>query len=188
MWTVLSCPVSGLEIEDKSLAYIDCDGDGKIRVNDILTTAKWIVDAVNNPDLILEGKDSIDISNFNQNTEAGRKLYNSAKEILANLSKGSNIVSLSDTKDIAAIFAKTKFNGDGVITEDSADDIELKTTISDIVKALGGVPDRSGVAGVNAEMIDKFYTALPGMLQRLRLHTEIKVMLFILLIQPLMRR
>ena len=160
MWTVLSCPVSGLEIEDKSLAYIDCDGDGKIRVNDILTTAKWIVDAVNNPDLILEGKDSIDISNFNQNTEAGRKLYNSAKEILANLSKGSNIVSLSDTKDIAAIFAKTKFNGDGVITEDSADDIELKTTISDIVKALGGVPDRSGVAGVNAEMIDKFYTAL----------------------------
>ena len=50
MWTVLSCPVTGLEIEDKSLAYIDCDSDGKIRVNDILATAKWIVDAVKNPD------------------------------------------------------------------------------------------------------------------------------------------
>ena len=74
MWTVLSCPVTGLEIEDKSLAYIDCDSDGKIRVNDILATAKWIVDAVKDPDLILEGKDSIDINNFNRETESGSKL------------------------------------------------------------------------------------------------------------------
>ena len=28
MWTVLSCPVSGLEIDEQSLKYIDCDGDG----------------------------------------------------------------------------------------------------------------------------------------------------------------
>ena len=32
MWTVLSCPTTGLEIDDKSLKYMDCDGDGKIRV------------------------------------------------------------------------------------------------------------------------------------------------------------
>ena len=25
MWTVLSCPVKGLRIDEKSLAYIDCD-------------------------------------------------------------------------------------------------------------------------------------------------------------------
>ena len=160
MWTVLSCPVTGLEIEDKSLAYIDCDSDGKIRVNDILATAKWIVDAVKYPDLILEGKDSIDINNFNRETESGRKLYNSAKEILTNLSKDSNVVSLAETKDIVAIFAKTKFNGDGVVTEDSASDIELKTTISDIVKVLGGVKDRSGVMGVNADLVENFYSSI----------------------------
>lgn len=31
MWTVLSCPVQGLEIDDKSLAYIDSDSDGRMR-------------------------------------------------------------------------------------------------------------------------------------------------------------
>ena len=36
MWTVLSCPVQGLEISDKSLAYMDTDADGKIRVNDVV--------------------------------------------------------------------------------------------------------------------------------------------------------
>ena len=34
LWTVLSCPVKGLEISDKSLSYVDVDGDGKIRIND----------------------------------------------------------------------------------------------------------------------------------------------------------
>ena len=64
MWTVLSCPVKGLEIDDKSLAYIDADADGKIRVNDVIATAQWVCDALKNPDLLLEGKDSIDIEQF----------------------------------------------------------------------------------------------------------------------------
>ena len=32
MWTVLSCPSTGLEIEDSSLKHIDTDNDGRIRV------------------------------------------------------------------------------------------------------------------------------------------------------------
>ena len=40
MWTVLSCPVKGLEIDEKSLNYMDCDGDGKLRVNDIICMSK----------------------------------------------------------------------------------------------------------------------------------------------------
>ena len=87
LWTVLSCPVQGLEIDDKSLAYIDSNGDGKIRVSDILSTAKWITDALSNPDLILKGDDHIDINEFNTSTEVGYKLYNSSKQILENLGK-----------------------------------------------------------------------------------------------------
>ena len=32
MWTVLSCPTTGLDIDEKSLKYIDTDCDGRIRV------------------------------------------------------------------------------------------------------------------------------------------------------------
>ena len=39
-WTVLSCPATGLEIDEKSLKYVDTDNDGRIRVNDIVATAK----------------------------------------------------------------------------------------------------------------------------------------------------
>ena len=160
MWTVLSCPVKGLEIDEKSLGYVDCDGDGKIRINDVVATAKWITRAVKNPDVILDGPDSFDLDSFNQDDENGLKLYNSAKQILANLGKDGNVISIADVADRTAIFAQTRFNGDGVITEASADDAEEKAVIAAIVSLFGGVADRSGAVGVNAEMIEKFYVAV----------------------------
>ena len=160
MWTVLSCPVTGLEIDDKSLAYMDCDSDGKIRVNDVIATAQWMTAALKNPDLLLEGSCSIDIEQLNQENETGKKLYASAKQILENLGKEGSMISLADTADVAAIFAKTKYNGDGVITEASVDEADDKAVIAAAVAALGGVADRSGAEGVDAAKIEAFYAAL----------------------------
>ena len=160
MWTVLSCPVKGLEINEKSLSYIDLDADGKIRINDIIKTAEWITGALKDPDLILKGSDSVELAQFNKNNAAGAKLEASARQILANLGKDGDVISLSDTADIAAIFAKTRFNGDGVITEASSDDADDKAAIAAAVTTLGGVADRSGVMGVNAPMVETFYKTL----------------------------
>ena len=160
MWTVLSCPVTGLEIDEKSLAYIDADADGKIRVADVIATSQWLSGAVKNLDVLVEETDSIDIEHLDQENAAGQKLYKSAKQILENLGKEGTVISLADTKDIAAIFAKTRFNGDGIITEASTDDADEKAAIAAAVAAFGGVADRSGAAGINAEMIENFYKAL----------------------------
>ena len=159
-WTVLSCPSTGLEIDEKSLKYIDTDKDGRIRVNDIVTTAQWMTAAIKNADLLLKGADSIDIEQFNQEDANGKRLYTSAKQILANLGKEGAVISLAETKDSTAIFAKTAFNGDGVITEYSTSDLDEKAAIAAAVASFGGVADRSGDKGVNAELIEKFYQAL----------------------------
>lgn len=160
MWTVLSCPVKGLEIDEKSLAFIDGDGDGKIRVNDVIHTAEWVVGALKNPDLLLEGSDSLDIENLDRENEVGKKLYDSAKQIIANLGKEGSSISIADTADNAAIFAKTRFNGDGVITEASAEDADDKAAIAAAIACMGGVADRSGEQGVNSEIIENFYKTL----------------------------
>lgn len=160
MWTVLSCPVQGLEISDKSLAYMDLDSDGKLRINDVVAVSKWLTGALKNADLILEGKDSIDINELNLENETGKKLYDAAVQILQNLCKEGTVISVADTADRSAIFAKTRFNGDGVITEASTDDADLKTLIAAAVAATGGVADRSGAQGVNADLIEAFYAAL----------------------------
>ena len=159
-WTVLSCPSTGLEIDEKSLKYIDTDKDGRIRVNDIVITAQWMTAAIKDADLLTKGHDHIDIEQFNQEDANGKRLYNSAKQILANLGKEGTVISLTETKDSTAIFAKTAFNGDGIITDFTTADLDEKAAIAAAVKSLGGVADRCGELGVNAELIEKFYQAL----------------------------
>ena len=159
-WTVLSCPTAGLDIDEKSLKYVDTDNDGRIRVNDVIATSQWLTAVVKDADLLVKGVDCIDVEAFNQEHADGKKLYNSAKQILVNLAKEGSVISLADTKDITAIFAKTRFNGDGVITEQTAEADDEKAVVAAIVNTLGGVADRCGVNGANAELIEKFYQAL----------------------------
>ena len=113
-----------------------------------------------NSDNLLEGKDSIDINQINTDVPEGAKLFNSAKQILENLNKEGSTISLADTADLAAIFAKTRFNGDGVITEASTDDEQEKAAITAAITATGGSLDKSGAQGVNAEQIEAFYADL----------------------------
>ena len=160
MWTVLSCPVKGLEIEEKSLKYMDRDADGKIRVNDVISVAKWMTGALKNPDLLLEGKDWVDIAEIDAENEVGLKLGKAAKQILFNLGKEGERISLADTADIAAIFAKTRYNGDGVITVTSTDDVAEKEVIAAALESTGGTMDRSGEMGVTAAQVEAFYTEL----------------------------
>ena len=160
MWTVLSCPIKGLEIDEKSLTYMDFDADGKIRVNDVVGVSKWITKVLKNPDLLLQGNDSINIEEINVDNEEGLKLSKAAKQILANLGKEETCISLADTTDVAAIFAKTCFNGDGVITPASSNVAEEINAITLAITKTGGTLDRSGVQGVTAPQIEQFYTEL----------------------------
>lgn len=159
LWTVLSCPVTGLEFDEKTLKLMDTNNDGKIRVNEVIAAAEWLTSVLNNPDLILKQSDSIKLEDFNQENESGKKLYDSAKQILKNLGLDKDEITLAEASDSVAIFAKTALNGDGVITEQSTKDDDLKDLIASAVSTVGGVDDRSGLKGINTELLDKFYAA-----------------------------
>ncbi|MDO5442157.1 MAG: hypothetical protein Q4G10_00640 [Bacteroidia bacterium] len=159
LWTVLSCPVDGLEFDQETLALMDTDADGKIRVPEVVAAANWLTSVLKDKDSILKGDKTLALSNINTDNEAGQNLYNSAKQILANLGKDAETIELEDVLDTTKIFAGTKFNGDGVITAVSADDEALKALIAKIGEAVGTSVDRNGEAGVTAEQIEAFYAA-----------------------------
>ena len=46
MWTVLSCPVDGLEFDRETLRMLDTDADGKIRVPEVVAAAQWLTSVV----------------------------------------------------------------------------------------------------------------------------------------------
>ena len=162
LWTVLSCPVHGLEFDPVTLHLLDTDGDGKIRVGEIVDAAKWLTRIIKDKDLILKGDDSLPLAEFNTEDPDGARLLRSAKQILGNLGLEKDEISLADASDSVAIFAKTQSNGDGIVTPASTSDAVLSKTISDCISTIGSVVDRSGEKGVNAELIEKFYDECAG--------------------------
>ena len=42
LWTVLSCPTKDLELDSRTLQLIDTDGDGRVRVAEIVAAAQWL--------------------------------------------------------------------------------------------------------------------------------------------------
>ncbi|MBQ6776702.1 MAG: hypothetical protein IJP52_00080 [Paludibacteraceae bacterium] len=64
MWTVLSCPTSGLEIADESLQMMDADGDGQLHVNEVKQAADWLSQVLKDTDTLFLGSAEQAISNI----------------------------------------------------------------------------------------------------------------------------
>ena len=158
MWTVLSCPIEGLEFDAKALQMIDTDGDGRIRVDEVIKTSQWLTRVVKNPDILLKEADSLKLEDFNADDPDGARLQASARQILKNLGLEKDEIALEDTADNVRIFADTQFNGDGIITPASASDEDTAKLIETIA-GIGNAMDRSGVPGITADHVEAFYTA-----------------------------
>ena len=64
MWTVLSCPTVGLEIDETSLKLIDTDNDGKLHVQEVVKTANWLCATLTNPDILLKGEAQLNVADI----------------------------------------------------------------------------------------------------------------------------
>ena len=64
MWTVLSCPVNGLEISAESLSLMDQDGDGKLRVKEVVATADYLCATLNEPQSLFDQTDILAVENI----------------------------------------------------------------------------------------------------------------------------
>jgi len=102
LWTVLSCPVHGLELEDRTLDLIDTDRDGKIRVDEVVAASQWLCRILKDPDKLLKGNDSIVLSDMNANDEEGAKLLADAKAVLDILGSKNDSISLPELNDFLA--------------------------------------------------------------------------------------
>jgi len=169
LWTALSCPTTGIRFDAKTLELLDTDKDGRIRVPELLAAVRWLSARLVSLDTLLEGSETLRLSAINAATPEGAALLTSAKRILENAGKAqAEAVSLADIADAAKIFAATRFNGDGVVTPESADDEATRRVIVEIIATVGAVEDRSGKAGVSQAKADAFFGAVEAHLAWVR--------------------
>jgi hypothetical protein len=159
LWVALSCPVSGLEIDSRTLVLLDSDNDDHVRPPEIIATVRWLRDVVKNADDIAKGTDGVQLANIRQDTEEGKALLASAKHTLRTLGKEAPIVTVEDTLKVVDAAAKAKHNGDGVVPPATIDDEAARAVALDVIATMGGVIDRSGEVGVDKDTLDGFFAA-----------------------------
>ncbi len=160
LWMALSCPVQGLELEARTLAMIDSDNDGRVRVPEVLSAVEWACARLKNPDDLMKRSETLPLSAINDADDEGKRLVASARHILAGLGrKDADVIAVADVADAAKNFASTRFNGDGIVPAASANDEATKKVVEEIIACIGSVNDRSGAAGVGEAQLDAFFAA-----------------------------
>lgn len=158
LWVALACPVKGLEMDVKTLALLDTDGDGRIRVPEVIAAAEWIDGVLVSPDTLLNGGDALALAHLDASKPAGAAIHASARQILANLgTPDATHITLAEVTDTAKVFAGNRFNGDGIMPPEQVEDADLQALAKAVIETQGGVEDRVGTPGVDQPKLDAFF-------------------------------
>ncbi|MFH1024582.1 MAG: hypothetical protein V1809_14470 [Planctomycetota bacterium] len=159
-WVALSCPVSGLEFDLRTLELIDTDGDGRIRVPEILAAAALVSACLKEPADIRNGAGALTLAAIADTTEPGKAALASARWMLAALGRPeAPSVSLADVAAMTPLLARHRALGDGVISPDAAEDAAARRVLEEIAATPG--PEAAGKAkGINEAGRDRFFRTL----------------------------
>ncbi len=157
LWVALACPITGVEFDKTTLALIDSDKDGRVRVPELITAAKWAGGLMKNPDDLLKGSPTLKPAAINDATPEGKLIASFARQVLGKSDTAE--VTFEEAASAAQTFAAKPFNGDGIVPADSASDDATKAVIADIINCVGADTDASGKPGVGQARVDQFFAA-----------------------------
>ena len=164
LWVALACPTRGIEFDERTLDLIDTDHDGRIRPPELLAACAWACAQLHNPDELAQPGDTLDIAAINDSTEPGAALAGAARRILAMAGHAdATTISLAHVTTRSEQLSTMRFNGDGIITADTAqDDTLARETIGHILTTQGGTPPVGDppLPGINRVRAEAFFADL----------------------------
>jgi hypothetical protein len=161
LWVALSCPVRGLELDQRTLELLDTDKDGRVRAPEIIAAIRWCAVRLRDLAELIPGKPALPLAAIGDATPEGRALLGAARRILAAAGKPDAAeVGPAEVADLTGVHASTVFNGDGVVPAEAAEDPETRQAILDAMACAGSVTDRSGKPGVDRKRLDAFFADL----------------------------
>ena len=173
LWVALAMPSRGIDVDPETLSLLDADGDGRIRVHDIVEAISWSESTFKQPGDLLTSKPEVELSAI-----ADGKIVNAAKRMLSDLGKrDAQAISIDDTAAITKAFSETVLNGDGIVIPGSADDADARKVIEDAIACVGSVLDRSGKPGIDQALADAFFKEVDTRAAWLAKGTEASVLL-----------
>jgi hypothetical protein len=159
LWVALACPVDNVFFDTHTLALIDTDGDRRVRAPELIAAIKWTAGLLKNQEDLVDPGADFTLQSINDANDEGKSLATAMQSALAALNKKeSDPLSIAEIDSLEKVLSQKPFNGDGVITEQTATDDGTRALIKEIIAVFGAVADRSGQPGINAEKAAAFFT------------------------------
>lgn len=157
LWSVLNCPTTGLEFDARTAALLDADGDGQIRVPEILAAVRWACARVEDAGIFFKeaGLPGAAIADLD---EEGAALKQTAIRILSYLGKDpQGALQVNDFADMSALFTPGNLNGDGIVTAALSSSPEVQQLLGEVISTQGAIIDRSAADGVSVDTLAAFF-------------------------------
>lgn len=173
LWVALACPTVGLDLPPRFLELLDADNDQRIRAPELLKAIDFAAASLKDLGELIHGREALPLAAINGETTDGARLLGAARQVLGNLGKPeADAIAVADLEDPTRIFAETSFNGDGIITDLSTPEDDVKAVIAEIIDCFGAETDRSGKPGVDQAKVDTFFAEIEAAREWQRAATE----------------
>ncbi len=162
LWVALSCPTRGLNLDERTLAFIDGDADGRIRAPELIAAVQWTCRLLKDPAVLADGSAVLSLSAIDDTSGTGAQILASARRVLKAAGRpDATAISIEDLADRAKILGQLGFNGDGVLDSLSlGGDAALQQVFVEIAATVGVVKDLSGRDGVDEPLVARFFEQL----------------------------
>jgi hypothetical protein len=156
LWVALACPVKGIEFDERTLALIDSDHDGRVRASELVAATKWTKKVLKKLEPLEKADGLLPLDSIED-----KQIRDAAEAVLESIGKAeATAISVADTEHAFDEFNKRPFNGDGVITAASARDEAAKKLVEEVIACSTPLTDKSGAPGVSAEQVAAFVDAV----------------------------
>lgn len=158
LWVALSCPVKDLEFDARTLALLDENADGRIRIQDVTFAVNWTVERLHNPAVLTLRREKLNLSDIRDDTPEGQKILATARTILQEQGKPDADAIFPAQASAAVTTAEQRpFNGDGVLPPRIEFGKEIQAFIADVINTVGSLTDANGEQGVTTELVGRFF-------------------------------
>lgn len=152
-----SCPMFGLSMDPAFLRFLDADGNSRVISEEVRQAIRWLLKCLRPSETWMAGQLSLPLQIINTDSPEGKALLEAARLVLKNLNLPEAVeVTLDQVRNRQKIMAQANYNGDGVIPPEVVKDPEAAQFTRDLVATLGGVPDASGLKGVDEALLNQF--------------------------------
>ncbi|MDM0108826.1 hypothetical protein QTH97_28055 [Variovorax sp. J22R24] len=164
LWVALACPTRGIEFDRRTLDFIDTDHDLRIRPPELIAACEWACAHLHSPEELMEGGDGIALSALRQPAGEDDALADEARYVLRLLQKeDASVITLDDVMRRTGMLAAMRFNGDGIVTPETATEESVRCTLRSIAQTHGSTRDCNGRDGVDKERAQAFFAEAEAM-------------------------